>query len=382
MRWFWDHCQAVELVVLTLAAPAVLYRGWRWYTDRPSLPLAAGAIFAVSIWPWALCDVEPVWGRLPPQIQAFHAAGGIGVAASASAWVLAVEACGQPDRLARRKKIQRLVTAAAITLMAVAALTGSTVSTPGGGDFFTYLTEPRRDSLNLLAATLIGHIFAAGVLAHLALLTVWRADRTPAGRGLGLLGAAGTAVAITVVTRGVCAELFQWHGYPPPAWCGLTVQTSAVTAGAVLAISALTWPPLALRYQAHRELRRLRPLRNALIGLFPGLAPPQPFGKRLTDLVPEWIGQIQDGLSLMAQYRGLPLEAAAPPQDRARHIRAVVEWTQGQSPLGIGVSWLQAPPSSTNAEWIRVLADAFQPSESRLTLNRQAIQGTSHSVTK
>ncbi|TDZ91006.1 hypothetical protein CCUG62472_04260 [Mycobacteroides salmoniphilum] len=359
MRWFWDHCQALELVVLALAAPAVLYRGWRWWTDRPSLPLAAGAIFAVSIWPWALCDIEPIWRRLPPQIQAFHAAGGIGVLASASAWVLVVEACGMADHVSRRKKIRRLVVGAAVTLATIAALTSSVVSTPGGGDFFTYLTEPRRDSLGLFAATLIGHIFAAGVLAHLALLTVRRMDRTPAGRGLRLLGAAGGAVAMAVITRGVCAELFQWHGYRPPPWCGLTVQTSAITAGAVLAISALTWPPLALRHQARRTLRQLRPLRDGLIELFPGLAPPQPFGTRLTDLVPEWIGQIQDGLSLMAQCRNLPLENAAPPQDRMKHVQAAVDWIGGQSPLGMSVSWLQAPPPLTNAEWIRVLANAF-----------------------
>ncbi|MBA0044735.1 hypothetical protein [Mycobacteroides sp. LB1] len=332
--------------------------------------MAAGAIFAVSIWPWALCDIEPIWGKLPPQIQAFHAAGGIGVVASASAWVLVIEACGQADHVTRRKKIQRLVVGAAITLAAVAALTGSAVSTPGGGDFFTYLTEPRRDSLSLLAATLIGHIFAAGVLTHLALLAVWRIDRTPAGRGLGLLGAAGSAVAIAVVTRGICAELFQWYGHPPPAWCGLTVQTSAVTAGAVLAISALTWPPLALHYQARRELRRLRPLRDALIELFPGLVPPQPFAVRLTDLVPEWIGQIQDGLSLMAQYRDLPLENAAPPHDRTKHVQAAIDWIKGQSPLGISASWLQAPTPLTNSEWIRVLADAFHPGGSQLAVSR------------
>lgn len=109
--------------------------------------------------------------------------------------------------MARHKRIQRLVVGAAITLVTVGVLTGSSVSTPGGGDFFTYLTEPRRDSLSLLVATLIGHIFVAGVLAHPALLSIARMDRTPAGRGLGLLGAAGS----TVVTRGVCAELFQYR---------------------------------------------------------------------------------------------------------------------------------------------------------------------------
>lgn len=360
-RWFWDHCQAVELLVLAFAAPAVLYRGWRWWTGRPSLALAASAIFAVSIWPWALCDIEPIWAALSPQAQAFHAAGGIGVVASASAWVLVVEACGQADRPIRRKKIQRLVAGATITFVAVAALTVSTVSTPGGSDFFTYLTEPRRDSLSLLAATLIGHSFAAAVLAHLALLAMRRMDHTPAGQGLGLLGAAGGAVAIAVVTRGICAELFQWNGYSPPTWCGLTVQTSAITAGAVLAISALTWPPAALRRQVRHTLRRLQPLHDALIELFPGLAPPRQFRVGLTAVPPEWIGQIQDGLSLLAQYRDLPREASSPPENRTKHIQAVIDWIHGQSPLGMSTVWLHAPPQLTNTEWIQVLADAFMP---------------------
>ena len=359
MRWFWDHSQALELVVLAFAAPAVLYRVWRWWADPASLVLTAGALFAISIWPWALCDIEMVWVRLPPQAQAFHAAGGIGVLASASAWVLVFEACGRAAYPFRRKKIQALIAAAALTLAAVAGLTVSEVATPGGGDFLTYLAQPRRDSWNLLVATLVGHAFAALVLAHLAVLAARRIDRTPAGRGLALLGAAGGSVAVAVATRGIGAELFQWRGHPPPAWCGPAVQASAITVGALLAILALTWPPVAIRHQALHQLRQVRPLRDALIRIFPGLAPPQPFSVKMTELLPEWIGQIQDGLSLLAQCRDLPLEASAPPQDRTKHIHAVVGWLRGQSISGMSTLWLQAPLPLTDTEWIRTLAGAY-----------------------
>ena len=82
---------------------------------------------------------------------------------------------------------------------------------------------------------------------------------------------------------------------------------------------------------------------------------------RLSDLVFEWTTHIQDGLTLLAQRGGVPLEtdrrAAADILGRAA---TVAKWLVGQSVPGFSCEWLRTPVGVSDARWVLAVSDGYR----------------------
>ncbi|WP_234797602.1 hypothetical protein [Mycobacteroides chelonae] len=139
---------------------------------------------------------------------------------------------------------------------------------------------------------------------------------------------------------------------------GRWLQTWPGCIAAILMVAGFFWPPVMLRVQAYRVVKSLRPLHDALAGLFPGLFPPKQSRIRLSDLAFEWSTQIQDGLTLLAQRREVPPKTDHPmPPDR---INDVTNWLIGKSVPGFSAEWLRTPGGVSDEEWVLEIADAYR----------------------
>ncbi|SHU08294.1 Uncharacterised protein [Mycobacteroides abscessus subsp. bolletii] len=121
------------------------------------------------------------------------------------------------------------------------------------------------------------------------------------------------------------------------------------------------YPPVSLHLQARRAVHALTPLRDALAAQFPGLGPPADSAMRLSDLAFEWTTHIQDGLTLLAQARGVPLSTyALIPADVAARSASVANWVTDQVVPGFSCEWLQPPASTSDERWVHELAKAYR----------------------
>ncbi len=142
---------------------------------------------------------------------------------------------------------------------------------------------------------------------------------------------------------------------------GLWLQTLTGSVGATLLILGFLWPPVMSRVQARRDLRRLAPVRDMLTGLFPGLRSSMQSQIMLSDLVFEWITDIQDGFTLLAQRRQVPFRTSAEiPARLADRVVAIEDWLAGKSVPGFSTEWLQVPHGMGDNAWVLAIADAYR----------------------
>ncbi|SLC66660.1 Uncharacterised protein [Mycobacteroides abscessus subsp. massiliense] len=91
------------------------------------------------------------------------------------------------------------------------------------------------------------------------------------------------------------------------------------------------------------------------------MGPPVDPATRLPDLAFEWATHIQDGLTLLAQARGVPLSTYAPiPADAAARSASVANWITDQVVPGFSCEWLQAPASTSDEMWVHEIAKAYR----------------------
>ncbi|GKT32030.1 hypothetical protein ADUPG1_006303, partial [Aduncisulcus paluster] len=170
----------------------------------------------------------------------------------------------------------------------------------------------------------IANVYMAVVLVQMIWLGVRRADRSPAGWGLGLLATASAAVLVQVVHGGICNHIGLVVA-PQSVW--LTAVPSAI--GGVCLLAGLLMPPLMLYWQARRKL---------------------------SDLVDEWCSQIEDGLTLTAQLRDTPLEGTKPPTALAFRADAVARWLIGDPNPALNCCWLNTPEETSGQDWVLAIA--------------------------
>ncbi|WP_234783934.1 hypothetical protein [Mycobacteroides immunogenum] len=208
--------------------------------------------------------------------------------------------------------------------------------------------------------------FAAAVFVQLAWVGLRHADHTPVGTGLGLLAVASVFEIVASVIGGVLRPLGVGGGamgHPFWLWAG----TIAGCVGAILVILGFLWPPMVLRIEGRRDKRRLRPLHDVMTKLFPQLFPPRELRIRLSDLVFEWKSHIQDGLTLLAQTRGVPFVTNRPvARDCPERAMLVAKWLFGHDIPGFSCEWLRAPDGVSDEEWILAIADAYRHRQERL----------------
>lgn len=358
IREGWDIYQVCELVLFLAAIPLIAYRGWRWATNRPSRPLLAGALFATTLWIWTYCDTEFGWRILTEELRAFQVCGGTAILASASLYVFIANACSAPANV--RDRAAYTTALAATVIVAAIAATVSTVSE--GANYFQFLTEPHPGlPARLHAAMLFGHLYIMCVTSLIAGLGIKYADRTPAGQGLGILGVACSLLLVTLFTRYIASEIYEWQGQVPPFWCGLLIQTIFGATAAILTLIAFAWPPTILRLRALAELRILRCLHYDLTSMFPGLAPPISREDRLSDRVYEYVSQIQDGLVLIAQRRAAPLTANSHGEEPDERASRIAKWLKAEQPAEReAMPSFSAPSPMSDRRWVLTIAEHYR----------------------
>ncbi len=344
--------QAVHIVLLSLVLAVVLYRAWRWW-QHPTIPGAAVVMFGASLWLWALWDIPGVWSVLPEGLQIFQFAAGTIIAPAASLHVLVVSITNPPERNVHSRI--GIIVASASTMIAVVLLISFTTALPDGSPYSIHAAS---DQISIVAATVITHAYTAAIFIHIISIGVRETDRSPVGTGIGLVAAASVFELFPVIHGGIWTPLALHLGREITPRDHMVFQIAPGIVATLLFLAALIWPPWQSRAIARRQLRILAPLRQALTAQFPDLGPPTPRGTQASDLVYEWTAQIQDGLSLTAQHRNIPLGTAQPPADDTEHAGAVINWLRDESAAAINEAWLNPPPTMTAAQWTLALAKA------------------------
>ncbi|MBB4856219.1 hypothetical protein HNP40_003635 [Mycobacteroides chelonae] len=363
----WQGMQSVRIAALLCLVPVLLYRIWRVWRYPSSLPAKAVTGFGVLLWFWLLAFTDAVWSVLPTWLRA-ASAGGFGavtLAACLQAFILGISRRATSVRIRRDMWVVAATATCVLVVVAIAtAFSDKSLMLEDAYQFTNVLMEG--SDTGLVVASVTSSTYVAVVLVQLIWIGARNANRTPTGIGLGVLSA-GSAVELAVlVFVGIWAPLARGGlvtGNRVGPWL-LTVPACGVTA---LVIVGFLYPPVSLYFRARRAVRTLRPLRDTLRARFPGLAPPIAPAARLPDLVFEWSTHIQDGLTLLAQTRGLPLSTDAEiPSDEAERADSVTDWLIGQEVPGFSAEWLHAPGGMDDETWVLAIADVYRERQNGL----------------
>ncbi len=359
-RSAWDSLQAIRIAVLIGFLPVVLYRVWRVVRYPTSIPAVAATAFGVWVWLWMLIFTEPVWSVMPPYVHAVSI-GWAPVWMAGCLQIFVIGISGDVSQAWIRRGLRVTFIATGLVLVAVSVAAAHSRVLLSSADTFT-LTNALLDGIDRGAAVteVVSRGFLAMVLVQLAWVGFRHADRTPVGVGLGMLATAAVLQLVAIGCTGIWGPLTGGAGWVASDH-GPLLRILPGCIGALIMIVGFAWPPVMLRVQALRELRLRGPLHDALVGMFPGLCPPKESQIRLSDLVFEWMAQIQDGLTLLSQSRGVPVETKMPiPADQADRVSEVANWISGQSVSGFSCKWLRSPTGMSDQAWVLAIADVYQ----------------------
>lgn len=356
-----DFLQVLRIVILLCLLPALLYRLWRLWRYPTSVPAVAATSFGMFVWLSLLVFTERVWTAMPSVARAISTGG---------LWTVALAGCLQVFVVGIRGDVSsaRIHRGLRVTLMATAVLSVA-VAVAASQSRILLTTKNLPTVVNALvdggdpgctAALLISCGFAAVVFIQLAWVGLQHADHTPVGTGLGLLATASMFQLVPTVCGGIWRPLTHGQGFMGSTY-GLWLQTWPAGVAAILTFIGFVWPPVVLNIRARRDVRRLRPLRDALNHRFPGLFPPSGQRIRLSDLVFEWDTHIQDGLTLLAQSRQTPVFTRKEvPHSLTERARSVTDWIVGRSVAGFSCEWLRAPEGVRDEDWVISIADGYR----------------------
>lgn len=357
----WHAMDVARIIFLICFLPVLLYRIWRLWRHPASAPAVAVTAFGVVMWFWLFLLSDPLWYLLPVQVRAASMAGWVvaTVAACVQIFVLGISGSASPDRMRRDWRIVLSVTAVVLVVIGVAAQRSQVLSTAEGLHELLNALLDGSDS-GAVVAQVVGNGYLTVVLVQLIWAGFRHADSTPVGTGLGLLALASTFEVICVFFGGVWRPLTGGHDVISARY-GLLLQSVGGGVGVTLMAVGFLWPPVVLRVQARRHERRLKPLHDEFGRLFPQLFPPVESQIRLSDKVFEWTTHIQDGLTLLAQSRTLPLVIdTAVPESKSMRAVAVANWIVGQSDSEFSGEWLRAPVAISDEAWVLAIADAYR----------------------
>lgn len=360
-RSTWELMQIVRVGALICFLPVLLYRIWRLWRHPSSVPARAITGFGVLLWFWLLAFTDAVWSVLPTGLRVVSAGGwaAVTLAACLQAFVVGMGGYVTPVRI--RRDVRIIFATATCVLVVVAVATASSNASVVLRDPYEFTNALMEGSdQGFVIASVTSNTYVAFVLVQLVWMGARNANRTPAGIGLGLLAAASALELVVLVSGGIWAPLARGgmlSGNRFGLWL-LTISAFGVTA---LVIVGLLYPPVLLHIRARRAVRILKPLRDTLAAQFPGLGPPADPAMRLHDVAFEWTTHIQDGLTLLAQTRGLALNTDAEiPANEAEHVESVANWVIGQSVPGFSAEWLYAPGAKNDEAWVLAIADAYR----------------------
>ncbi|KRQ20672.1 hypothetical protein AOT83_01665 [Mycobacteroides sp. H001] len=360
--------QIARLAFLFCFLPVLLYRIWRLWRYPASALAVAATCFGIVMWFWLVLLSDDLWAVLPAQLRAAALGGWIltMMAACTQIFVLGISGSASPARLIRGRRIILLATT--IVLVVVAVSTRHSQELLQAKDLQTALNA-------ILDGTdrgvVVASVASSGYLAVALVQLIWagfrHADSTPVGTGLGLLSVASSFQIITVVFGGIWRPLTGGHDMISANY-GLVLQSVGGSVGVTLMAVGFLWAPVVLRARARRDERRLRPLHDEFVRLFPQLFPPMESQIRLSDKVFEWTAHIQDGLTLLAQGRQVPAITDVPiPEEISGRAFAVTNWLTDQPVPGFSCEWLRPTEGVSDQAWVLIIADMYREHRKNLS---------------
>lgn len=353
--------QIVRVVFLLCFLPILLYRIWRLWRHPASAPAIAVTAFGAVMWFWLFLLSDFLWSVLPRQVRAASLAGWFvtTLAACMQIFILGISGSASPSRTRRAWRIVLVVTAIVMVVVAVAAQHSQVLSNT---DDLNELTNALLDGAD--GGAVVASVVSDGYLTVTLVQLIWagfrHADSTPVGTGLGLLAVASSFEVVCVFFGGIWRPLTGGHDVISARY-GFLLQGVGGGVGVTLMAVGFLWPPVMLRIQARRDEQRLGPLHDEFVRLFPQLFPPMESRIRLSDKIFEWATHIQDGLTLVAQSRELPLETdTSAPKEKSARALAVANWIVGLSNTGFSGEWLRAPAGVSDEAWVLAIADAYR----------------------
>ncbi|MFD6197762.1 hypothetical protein ACFWE3_13760 [Mycobacteriaceae bacterium NPDC060252] len=304
---------------------------------------------------------DRVWSSLPPSARVISMAGwpAITIAACVQVFVVGIARDASSARI--RRGLRNTSAVAVLALIVVTVLASQSRGAGGTDDFYVAVKIALTDGDSAaIAATVISNVYVLFVVVQMAWVGFRHADRTPVGVGLGLMAAASVVQVVASTCAGILLPLTRGKGFMGSTY-GLWLQTWPGCISAVLMVAGFLWAPVMLRVQARRDTRRLKPLHSAFVGMFPGLFPPMEERIRLSDKVFEWSTNIQDGLTLLAQSRQIPLETdgkIAP--DSEGRATGIANWLVGRTVPKFSSEWLRPPEDLSEEAWVLAIADAYR----------------------
>ncbi|TDZ80489.1 hypothetical protein DE4585_00406 [Mycobacteroides salmoniphilum] len=357
----WHAMDIGRIAFMLCFLPVLLYRIWRLWRYPASAPAVAITAFCLVMWFWLFMLSDFWWRTLPSAVRA-TSLGGLLVtilAACTQIFVLGISGSTSPERVRRGRRVILVVTAIVLAVVVVSANQSPVLLETKGLHELTNALLDGGDRWAIVSSV-VGNGYLAVSLAQLIWTGLRHADRTPVGTGLGLLAVAASFEIVAVVVGGVVRPLTGGRDVISGRY-GVLVQGVSGSVGVTLLALGFLWPPVVLRLRARRDEWRLRPLHDTLADMFPGLFPPLETRMRLSDKVFEWGTHVQDGLTLLAHSRGVPLDSGARvPKNRSERSFAVANWLVGQPIPGFSSEWLHAPEAVDDQAWVLAIADAYR----------------------
>lgn len=360
-RSVWEVMQTVRLAVLICFLPVVLYRIWRVIRYPASIPAVAVTGFGTSAWLWFFAFTDPVWAALPQIVRAASMGGwpAISITACLQVFIIGINGDASPDRVRRGLRITFAMAVLALIVVTVTVRDSSVLMTTYDALTISNIVYSGGDRA-LVIASLVTNGYVISVVVQMVWVGFRHADRTPVGVGLGLLATASAFQVVGSFCGGIWRPLAHGEGFIGSP-VGLWFQTLPGCLAAILMVAGFFWAPAVLRVRARRDMRRLRPLHDLLADLFPQLFPPIESRISLSDKVFEWSTHIQDGLTLLAQTRGLALNTdMAVPANESERVNAATNWILDRPVPGFSYEWLHTPKTMSDEEWILKIADAYR----------------------
>lgn len=357
----WHLMVIARVIFMICFLPVLVYRVWRLWRYPASAPAIAVTCFGIALWLWLILLSDFWWSALPAVVRAVSMGGCFVVIVAACTQIFVLGISGSAAA-AQAQRGRRTIAAVTIVIIAVVAISASrSPLLMETQDLYTVtnalLHSPDRWAI---VSSVVGNGYLAVSLLQLAWVGFRHADWTPVGTGLGLLAVAASFEIFSVVFGGVWRPLAGGRDVVPDKF-GVVLQGVSGSVGLSMLALAFLWAPVVLRVRARRDASRLRPLRAALVRMFPQLFPPGESQIRLSDLVFEWTTHIQDGLTLLAQHQRIPMHTAiAVPQNQADRAAQVMNWLIGEPAAGFSCEWLRAPAGVSDEGWILVIADDFR----------------------
>lgn len=214
----------------------------------------------------------------------------------------------------------------------------------------------------LAVARVVAYLFSFPVLVEVAWLCRRQSTRTSLGAGVAVLGVGAAAVAVALMLRLVYLGARELDTAVPAVV--YTAGSIALDLGGLLVAVSVVLTPASGWLRGTVSLRTLTSLWTAVVAAQPRVLSRSPDVRGAQGTAEHRVVQIQDGLYLMALTRGSTVASTTPPEIEPRRAAArIAAWVADPEDQGVRLDMFAAPEGLPDAEWVRLIAEAYRRNE-------------------